>query len=302
MQIESCTLCPRMCRVPRGNEPPGKGRGVCKMGAEPALARAALHHWEEPCISGTQGSGTVFFTGCPLGCIYCQNDDLSQRQVGQSVGVDRLNQIFNRLQKQGAHNINLVTAVHFAHAVNAALALERTKIPVVYNSGGYERVQTLRMLKGKIDVYLPDIKCMDPALSRRYLRAEDYFAYASNAVLEMADQVGAAQLDENGIIQKGLIVRHLVLPAMTDETIAVLRWIKQYLPKGTIVSLMGQYVPCGDALQDKYINRRITRREYDKVVDEMISLGLDNGYMQQLQSADQAYIPPFNGQGVEEED
>lgn len=298
MKIESCTLCPRMCRVSRGSEMPGQGRGACKMGALPALGRAALHHWEEPCISGARGSGTVFFTGCPLGCIYCQNDDLSQRQAGQTVGVQKLADIFGQLQAQGAHNINLVTALHFAHAVNAALEMKRPDIPVVYNSGGYERVETLRMLKGKIDIYLPDLKCIDPALSRRYLRAEDYFVFASKALLEMADQAGEARFDENGILQRGLVVRHLVLPAMTDESIAVLRWIKGNLPKGTIVSLMGQYVPCAGALQDACINRRITRREYDKVVDAMVSLGMNNGYIQQRKSADRAYIPPFDGQGV----
>ena len=284
--MAKCYLCPRMCGVDRS-----VARGFCGMGEAPVIARAALHRWEEPCISGTRGSGTVFFSGCTLRCIFCQNHAISREGLGVEVSEDYLRAAFERLIGEGAHNINLVTPTHFLPAILRALE-QPLCVPVVMNTGGYERVETLRRLDGRMDVYLPDLKYADDELGRRLSGAPDYFTHASRALIEMARQVGAPQYDAEGIMTRGMIVRHLVLPGHLGNTFRALRFIKSELPAGTPVSLMAQYTPC---VKTPYraLNRRLSRLEYDTVVNEMIRLGLSDGYVQELESADAEFIPPF---------
>lgn len=295
MEIKACRLCPRLCGAPRTAQ---EGEGFCKMGADAVVARAALHFWEEPCLSGTRGSGAVFFTGCSLGCVFCQNEQIStRREVGKRLDPEELSEVFLRLEEQGAHNINLVNPTHFAPAIAQALRLSRPSVPVVYNSGGYDRVETLRSLEGLIDIYLPDLKYVSPTLSLRYSGAENYPEAAKAAILEMLRQTGPPVLDEAGMMQKGTIVRHLVLPSNTRSTSEVLSWLSQ-LPAGSVlVSLMAQYVPCGRASLFPEINRRITRREYEKVQNLLFSLNLD-GFVQERSSAVKDFIPPFNLEGL----
>lgn len=295
MRIENCRLCPRNCGAVREED---SGSGYCRMGAKPVVARAALHFWEEPCISGKNGSGTIFFTGCSLNCVFCQNYQIStKREVGRAVSVQELADIFDRLVSQGAHNINLVNPTHFAAEIAEALKLRKPPVPVVYNSGGYENPETLRMLEGLIDIYLPDMKYADSTLAKTLSGASDYPEKAKAAVLEMARQTGAAQFDEEGIMKRGTIVRHLILPGNTRNSLAVLDWLSQNLPKGTLVSLMAQYTPCGRAADFPEINRRITQREYEKVQDYLFALDLD-GFVQDKKSASRDFIPPFNLEGV----
>lgn len=295
MIIEKCMLCPRKCAVRREAT---RGDGRCGMGADAVVARAALHFWEEPCISGTKGSGAVFFTGCPLGCIFCQNYTISkEKQVGKTLTSVELAAIFQNLAEQGAHNINLVTPTHFVPAILEALKLWKPTIPVVYNCGGYESLETLKMLDGHIDIYLPDFKYADSTLAATLSGAPDYVETTKAAILEMVRQTGPAVYDSNGILQKGTIVRHLILPGHTRNSIAVLDWIAENLPQGVPVSLMAQYVPCGKASEYSQLNRRITKREYKKVQDYLFNLNLD-GYVQEMESASKGYIPPFDLEGV----
>jgi len=295
MRIESCTLCPRKCGALREEE---QGRGYCGMGANPVVARAALHFWEEPCISGKRGSGTVFFTGCSLKCVFCQNYQIStEREVGKSVTAEQLADIFDRLVAQGAHNINLVNPTHFALPIAQALRLRKLPVPVVYNSGGYETLETLKLLEGLVDIYLPDLKYADNALAKTFSGAADYVETAQAAVLEMARQTGPAQYDADGMMTRGTIMRHLILPGHTRNSIAVLDWLSSHLPDGVPVSLMAQYIPCGKAQEYPEINRTITRREYEKVQQHLFDLGLD-GFIQERTSASEKFIPPFNLEGV----
>ncbi|MBS6235863.1 MAG: radical SAM protein [Clostridiales bacterium] len=275
-----------------------RGNGYCRMGAMPVVARAALHFWEEPCISGTKGSGTVFFTGCSLQCVFCQNEQISvRREVGRALTARELSDVFFRLIEQGAHNINLVNPTHFASGIAEALRFRPLPVPVVYNSGGYERAETLRMLEGLISIYLPDYKYRDSALSQRLSGAADYPEHAAEAILEMVRQTGPASFDGDGMLQRGTIVRHLILPGHTRNSIEVLDWLKENLPEGTLVSLMAQYVPCGRAADYPEIDRRITKREYEKVQQHLFALGLD-GYVQERKSAKKDFIPPFDLEGL----
>lgn len=291
-----CELCPRRCGADRREK-----AGFCGCGREVKVARAALHFWEEPCISGSRGSGTVFFSGCPLGCVYCQNFEISRGHIGKAIPVERLAEIFLELQKQGAHNINLVTATPYVPQVISALKLARPalKIPVVYNSSGYERVETLRALKGFVDVYLPDLKYMSSELARRYSGAADYFEVAARALHEMIEQTDGIEYDSEGLMIRGVIVRHLVLPGARRDSIGILNWMSANLPRGKyLLSLMSQYTPIQGLGAFPEINRRVTSLEYDAVVSEAIRLGLTGGFMQQRGSADTAYIPPFDLTGV----
>ena len=293
--IELCNLCPRMCGARRDAK---RGNGYCRMGAMPVVARAALHFWEEPCISGTKGSGTVFFTGCSLQCVFCQNEQISvRREVGRALTARELSDVFFRLIEQGAHNINLVNPTHFASGIAEALRFRPLPVPVVYNSGGYERAETLRMLEGLISIYLPDYKYRDSALSQRLSGAADYPEHAAEAILEMVRQTGPASFDGDGMLQRGTIVRHLILPGHTRNSIEVLDWLKENLPEGTLVSLMAQYVPCGRAADYPEIDRRITKREYEKVQQHLFALGLD-GYVQERKSAKKDFIPPIDLEGL----
>ena len=290
---EKCRICPRMCNTERIFK-----KGFCSMPLEPVLARCSLHYWEEPCISGAKGSGTVFFSGCSLKCVFCQNYKLSHNNYGETVTKERLGEIFLELEEQGAENINLVNPTHFIPVIAQTLRDYSVKIPVVYNSSGYERVESLRCLEGLIDIYLPDLKYYDSEVSAKYAAAPDYFEYASSAVLEMARQVGAPVFDEQGRMTRGLMVRHLILPANTNQSIKILQWVKENLPERVYVSLMCQYTPYGNLEAYPELNRRITKREYEKVVRYMEQLGLLDGYVQERSSANQEYIPDFSLQGV----
>ena len=286
-----CTLCPRNCRVDRNEK-----NGYCGMGAQPKLARAALHFWEEPCISGTRGSGTVFFSGCTLRCAYCQNYPISHLGQGKEVTPRRLAEIFKMLYEEGAHNINLVTGTPFIPAILDALSIYRPPIPILWNSGGYEKVETLKMLEGAIDIYLPDCKHVSPRLSQLCAGAPDYFEITSQAIQEMCRQTGLPQYNEDGILQRGTLIRHLILPGCTMDSCKVLSWIAENLPKGTPVSLMRQYSP-EPWCSIKGLDRRITDQEYERVLSHFQALGL-SGYTQEKESADTAYTPPFDLSGV----
>ena len=288
-----CTLCPRNCGAERTAE---NGAGVCRMGTQPKIARAALHMWEEPCISGTRGSGAVFFSGCGLRCVFCQNEAISQQGEGKIVTPARLAEIFRELEAQGAHNINLVTAAHFVPAVLEALSLYRPNIPIVYNSSGYESIETLRMLSGVVDIYLPEYKYIDPNMAAMLSGARDYPEVAFAAIAEMIRQTGAPVYDENGMMQRGTLIRHLVLPGLTGDSMKILTRIRDEFP-GIPVSLMGQYTPCGRALSMPGMDRKIKKKEYARVLAHMEAIGLD-GYRQELGSADGAFIPSFDETGV----
>ena len=286
-----CTLCPRRCGVDRSER-----TGFCGLGEKPRVARAALHFWEEPCISGTRGSGTVFFSGCTLRCAFCQNYEISHEGFGREISIQRLADIFRMLRDQGAHNINLVTATPFAPAVLDALALYHPGIPIVWNTGGYETPETLELLQGVVDIYLPDLKHVSPRLGKLCAGAPDYFDAASQAILEMCRQTGPAEYDAEGMMRRGVIVRHLILPGCTGDSCRALDFIAQELPKGTPVSLMRQYTPSPHC-QIPGLDRRITDAEYARVLDHFEALGL-TGYTQEKESADSAYTPPFDLTGV----
>ena len=289
--MAECTLCPRRCRADRAVKP-----GFCGMGESPRLARAALHFWEEPCISGTRGSGTVFFSGCTLRCAFCQNYAISHLGQGKEITVQRLADIFKMLEDQGAHNINLVTATPFTYAVLDALSLYRPNIPIVWNTGGYESVDTLKLLEGAVDIYLPDLKHVSPRLSKLCAGAPDYFEIASRAIREMCRQTGPAVYDADGMMKKGVIVRHLILPGCTVDSCKALDFIAEQLPKATPVSLMRQYTP-SPYCTIPGLDRHITDAEYQRVLTHFEALGL-TGYTQEKESADAAYTPPFDLTGV----
>jgi putative pyruvate formate lyase activating enzyme len=267
------------------------------MGSLPVVARADLHYWEEPCISGTRGSGAVFFSGCPLRCVFCQNEAISRGGAGQAVDIPRLAQIFAELEARGANNINLVSPTHFVPQILAALRIRKPGIPVIYNTGGYERVETLRSLAGWVDVYLPDLKYMDAAIAARYASAPDYPARAQAALLEMRRQTGPARYSPDGLLLRGTLVRHLVLPGLSGQAMRALTWVADHLGSDTPVSLMGQYTPMDAVQEDALLGRRLTRGEYERVAAHARVIGLP-GYLQALDAASAAYIPPFDGRGV----
>lgn len=290
-----CSICPRKCNINRKIT-----KGYCGVGTNPVLAKAFLHMWEEPCISGTKGSGTVFFSGCSLKCVFCQNFRISQEHFGKEVTIEKLGEIFIKLQDMGAHNINLVNPSHYVPQIKEAVtAAKGLKIPIVYNTSCYDNIDTLKLMEGIVDVYLPDLKYFSSETALRYAKAPDYFKVASGAVKEMYRQVGMPLFDSNGLIKRGLIIRHLILPGLASESIRILEWIKENLSEDIYVSLMSQYTPYYNAGCFPEINRRITRREYEKVVDKLFSLGFENGYVQERESADEEYIPLFNLEGVE---
>lgn len=293
MSNQGCTLCPRQCGAARGET---EGGGVCGVGTLPKIARAGLHMWEEPCISGTRGSGAVFFSGCGLKCIFCQNEAISHGGAGEYVSVKRLAQIFGELEAQGAHNINLVTAAQFVPQVIAALEIYRPNIPIVYNSSGYETVETLRMLEGYVDIYLPDFKYIDAQMAKLLSGAADYPEVAMAAIREMLRQTGPAVYDADGMMLRGTQIRHLVLPGLTGDSMKILSLIADEFP-GAAVSLMGQYVPFGKALTMPGMNRRVKKKEYARVLAHMEAIGLP-GYRQELDSASEAFVPTFDGTGV----
>lgn len=299
--MEHCRLCPRNCGA---NRMAGQ-RGRCGADARVMVARAALHMWEEPCISGAEGSGTVFFTGCSLGCVYCQNRKISRGEGGREVSIDQLADLFLQLQDQRANNINLVTAGHYAPQVAAALELARERglsIPVVYNSSGYETPDTLRLFEGMVQVYLPDFKYMSPELAERYSNSRDYVKTAKSALEEMVRQAGSPQFDARGMMTGGVIVRHLLLPGHVSDSKRVVEYLYQTYGNRIYISLMNQYTPMPAMAKDPLLSRRVTRREYERLVDYAISLGVEQGFIQEGETAVESFIPEFNGEGVAERD
>ncbi len=288
----TCTLCPRQCAASRHDQ---QHMGFCQTTQTATVTRAAPHMWEEPCISGTKGSGTVFFAGCNLGCIYCQNAQISRNgQVGRAVTPQSLRQIFLSLKDQGVHNINLVTPTHVSHVISEALT-QPIGLPVVYNCGGYESMSALRELSGKIQIYLPDMKYADCDLAKEYSAAPDYPDRAKQAILEMYRQVGDCQFDQNGLLQKGLLIRHMILPGHTKNTLAVIDWVANTFPKdGVLFSLMSQYTPMPSVADHKLLGRKVTRREFEKCRDALFASGIENGFIQEPTSANSCYIPPFD--------
>lgn len=285
-----CNLCPRKCNAVRTEN---FGNGFCGAGTLPVVARIAPHYGEEPCISGSKGSGTVFFSGCTMKCVYCQNYEISVENKGRAITPAELADQYKRLEESGVHNINLVTADHYVTAVVESLNIYKPKIPIVYNCSGYTSPKTLTMLDGLIDIYLPDFKYSDNKLAEKFSQAPNYVNVASSAIAEMIFQVGTPQFDDDGIMQKGVIVRHLILPAHTINSMGVLEILKQKFNNQIMVSLMCQYVPHGQACKFSKINRTITRREYEKVKNVLLSLHLD-GFTQDLSSASKEYIPDWD--------
>lgn len=285
-----CSICPRHCNVDRS-----VNLGFCQSPDNFRVARAALHFWEEPCISGKEGSGTVFFSGCNLKCVFCQNNEISAENKGVEISDDKLISIFENLISQGANNINLVNPTHYAKRLAKVLSRWKSPVPIVYNSSGYEEVETLKVLDGLIDIYLPDLKYIRAEKAMRYSKAADYFEKASAALLEMRRQV--EDKFDGDIMKSGMIIRHLILPQNTNSSIAVLDFIKSNFPN-TFVSLMAQYTPCGDLSEFPEINRKITKREYEKVVNYAFDNSFDKIFIQELSSADKSFIPKFDFTGV----
>lgn len=288
-----CNSCPRKCNIDRDSV-----TGICGVPAAYKVARAALHFWEEPCISGEKGSGTVFFSGCSLKCVFCQNFEISRNAFGKEISEEKLIEIFKDLENQGAHNINLVNPTHYSAQLSETLRKYKPSIPVVWNTGGYDSVESLRKLDGLVDIYLADIKYVSESVSKKYSGAENYFSVASQAVLEMQSQVGENVFDENGIMKKGLIIRHLVLPGNVSQAFRVMDWVKENLPEDTILSLMSQYTPCGKACEYPTINRRLSEREYDLVLDYAEKLDFENVFIQEIESSSKDFIPDFDLTGI----
>ncbi len=296
--MSACALCPRECLADRGT---GK-KGFCGMDERIYLARAALHMWEEPCISGTKGSGAVFFSGCGLRCCFCQNHDIAIGSRGRAVSVERLGEIFLELKEKGAANINLVTGAHYVPQIIEALDMARRNgldIPVVYNSSGYEKTETLKLLEGYVDIYLPDLKYLDPELAQKFSYAPDYVQAAKAAIREMVRQTGKCEFGEDGYIRKGTIVRHLILPGHTGNSIKALRYLHETYGEDIYISIMNQYTPVRKFVEFKELNRKVTKREYEKVLDAAVDMGIQNGFIQEGETASESFIPDFDYEGVE---
>ncbi len=301
MNMSDCTLCPRMCHADRS----AGQTGFCRMTDVIYGARAALHFWEEPCISGAKGSGAVFFSGCTLRCIFCQNEAIAAGAYGKAVTLARLAEIFLELQAQGAANINLVTACHFAPMVVEALRAAKRQglaIPVVYNSSGYERPETLRLLESVVDIWLPDFKYMDEKLAREYSAAADYPEIAKAALAEMVRQQSCCEFDAEGYMTKGVIVRHLILPGHVKNSRAVLQYLHETYGEQIYISVMNQYTPMPAVSERPPLNRKVTKREYARVLDFALDLGIEQGYFQDGGTADESFIPLFNYEGIEKKD
>ena len=299
--LSPCNLCPRNCSADRM----AGGRGYCGQTAEVFAARAGLHFWEEPCISGKNGSGTVFFSGCNLRCVYCQNRQIALGDQGLSIRPPRLSEIFLELQEKGAHNINLVTPTHYIPQIRLALQNAKKQgltLPIVYNTGGYEKVESLRLLDGLIDVYLPDLKYRSAAPAARFSNAPDYFEVASTALMEMYRQVGDPAFDKaTGLMRRGMIVRHLLLPGQVGESKRVLRWLHDTFGNHVYVSIMNQYTPMPQIAEDpafQDINRKVTKEEYDRLLAFAEAIGIELGFLQEGETALESFIPPFTGEGL----
>lgn len=292
-ELEACQICPHKCKVNRNTG----SKGRCKCDDTIKIALASVHHYEEPCLSEKNGSGTIFFTNCNLNCIYCQNYEISQQEKGKAVSIDELADIMIKQQEKGVNNINLVTPTMYAYQIIEAIKIAKKKglnIPIVYNTNGYENVETIRALNGYIDIYLPDLKYYSDELSRKYSNVDNYFAIATQAIKEMYKQVGKAEFDNKGIMQKGVIIRHLVLPSHLQNTKHILKWIKENMPEDIYVSIMAQYFPTYKAKEDNLINRKLTQKEYKEIENYLYTLDLKNGYIQELGKNEEEYVPNFD--------
>lgn len=291
--LKNCKICPHKCGIDRLD---GK-IGRCKCDDKVKIALASLHFFEEPCISGKNGSGTVFFSNCNLNCIYCQNYEISQQSKGKEIAIEHLADIFIKQQNKGANNINLVTPTMYVPQIIKAIKIAKInglKIPIIYNSNGYENVETIKLLKGYIDVYLPDFKYYSNELGKKYSNIDNYFEIATSAIKEMYNQVGTSEFDENGLIKKGVIIRHLILPNHMQNTKNILKWIKENMPNDVYVSVMAQYFPTYKAKEEGLLNRKITHKEYNEIEKYLFMLDLENGYMQDLGEHEEEYVPDFD--------
>lgn len=296
--MSCCNLCPRNCN---SNRLAGQA-GFCSQTSAIFAARAALHFWEEPCISGKEGSGAVFFTGCNMRCVFCQNREIAKGNIGQEISIERLSNIFLELQSQKANNINLVTPTHFIPQIAKALILAKNKglhIPIVYNTSSYENIDHLKMLKGLVDIYLPDLKYFSTELSAQYSSASNYFGIATKAISEMYNQVGSPVFDSsNSLMKKGVIVRHLLLPGNTKDTKKILRFLHETYRNNIYVSIMNQYTPLSHVKDLEALNRKVTEQEYERVLKFARQIGIENGFIQEGSSADESFIPLFDFEGI----
>lgn len=295
--LKKCNLCPRKCYV---NRLDGE-LGFCRASKDVKIAKVTLHQWEEPCISGTLGSGTVFFSNCNLNCVFCQNHNISQLGTGKTVSINRLSEIFLEQQQRGAHNINLVTPTHYVPQIIEALKIAKAKglnIPILYNSNGYENIETIKALRGFIDVYLPDLKYCSDKYALKYSKASNYFNTASDVIAEMASQVGEATFDVDDIIQKGIIIRHLMLPGLLFDSKKVIDYIYTTFKDSVYISLMNQYTPMHEATRYSEINKPLNPKHYDSLIDYCINLGITKGFIQESGTSSTAFVPDFDLSGV----
>ena len=292
-ELEKCSICPHMCGINRNNGQVGR----CKSSDKVKIALYSVHDFEEPCVSGENGSGTVFFSNCNMNCVFCQNYEISQKGKGKEITIERLAEIFLEQQNRNVNNINLVTPTSYVPQIIEAIKIARVnglKIPIVYNTNGYENVETLKMLEGYIDIYLPDLKYAEDNLGLEYSKVKNYFEIATTAIKEMYRQVGSPKLNNDGIIEKGLIIRHLILPNNIENSKKVLKWIKENMDKDVYVSVMAQYFPTYKAKQLENINRKLTKEEYEEIENYLYDLDIENGYIQELGEHEEEYVPKWD--------
>ena len=292
-QLDKCEICPRKCEVNRNNNQ----IGWCKSTDRVKIGLYSTHDFEEPCISGDKGSGTVFFSNCTMNCIFCQNYEISQLGKGKEISIEELANIFIKQQEKGVHNINLVTPTSYVYQIIEAIKIAKAKglnIPIVYNTNGYENIETIKALNGYVDVYLPDLKYAEEKLATEYSGAKNYFEVATKAIKEMIKQVGNIKLNEDGIIQKGVIIRHLVLPNHIENSKKVLLWIKQNLPNDIYVSIMAQYFPTYKAKENQKLNRKLTKKEWEQIEKYVEEIDIENGFIQELGDHEEEYVPKWD--------
>ena len=292
-QLEKCEICPHKCGINRNNNQIGR----CKSKDTVKIALYSTHDFEEPCISGKRGSGTVFFSNCNMNCVFCQNYEISQLGKGREITIEDLAEIFLKQQEKDVENINLVTPTSYAYQIIEAIKIARNnglRLPIVYNTNGYENIETIRALEGFVDIYLPDLKYEDNKLAMEYSKVNNYFEIATDAIKEMIKQVGVPKFDENGLMKKGVLIRHLVLPNYIENSKKVLLWIKQNLPNDIYVSIMAQYFPTYKAKEDEKINRKLTFEEWNKIEDFVQEIGIENGFIQELGEHEEEYVPKWD--------